>query len=202
MCPRPRPAAVVGGLRHSGSWGRLLVRLGRRPQDPERQSPLRSIFSLGQGRGHIAAARGDRRSAAPSAAMCPLPRRESKWGVGGWRSPALGILGPAPVVGSLRHSGSRVGSYLRRGRPLWIPSARAPLRNEGASLPTVPARGGWGVGDTLRLDGCDSEQRLLEAARCPLPRQTGPRAEARAGTDCETTCRAGSSTGRSRAPSP
>ncbi len=29
---------------------------------------------------------------------------------------------------ALRHSGSKAGSYLRRGRPLWIPSARAPLR--------------------------------------------------------------------------
>ena len=30
------------------------------------------------------------------------------------------------VGGALRHSGSKAGSYLRRGRPLWIPSARAP----------------------------------------------------------------------------
>ncbi len=33
----------------------------------------------------------------------------------------------AAVAGALRHSGSEAGSYLRRGRPLRIPSALAPL---------------------------------------------------------------------------
>ena len=61
-------------------------------------------------------------------------------------TPALGILGSASVVGALRHSGSRAGSYLKRGRPPWIPSARAPLARRAASLSAVPTRGGWTEG--------------------------------------------------------
>ena len=82
---------------------------GAAPVDP-RELPLRAAQALGRAEappGRLSAAPPDRSRPDRARLFRKLAARASS------------------EVALLRHSGSRAGSYLKRGRPLWIPSALA-----------------------------------------------------------------------------